>query len=114
MEQNASFSQLTLTPSAIQKIKHLMARDPQVVLRIVVESGGCSGFRYQFKTDTQVNAGDRIFTSEGVRCAVDDLSWPFIQGATLDYIETLSASYFTITQNPQAQTGCGCGQSFSV
>lgn len=79
----------------------------------MVDSGGCSGFRYQFSLDTALQAEDLVFVEGEAVCVVDAVSWPFLEGASLDHVSTLAASHFTLS-NPLARTGCGCGQSFSV
>ena len=104
-----------VSPSAAQRIAHLLASEPAGTrLRVAVEGGGCSGFQYRYDfTQTPPQAEDRIFGTESAPVVVDTTSLEFINGATLDYVERLGAAAFEIT-NPQAKAGCGCGNSFSV
>ena len=97
---------------AAQKLESLLAieanRDSK--LRIFIEGGGCSGFKYGFALDKQQDSEDILIGSTVV---VDCMSMPYLKGATLDYRETLQESGFLIV-NPQAKTTCGCGASFSL
>lgn len=78
-----------------------------------VQGGGCSGFQYGFTFDEEQNEDDFDFEFEGVHLLVDSMSSQYLQGAEIDYTESLSGSQFSI-KNPQATTTCGCGSSFSV
>lgn len=104
-----------MNPGAINKIKELLAEEnnPNLKLRMFVQGGGCSGFQYGFTFDEEANEDDFDFEFEGVHLLVDSMSSQYLQGAEIDYTESLSGSQFSI-KNPNAQTTCGCGSSFSM
>lgn len=106
---------ITITDSAQTKIKDLLAEenDPTLNLRTFVQGGGCSGFSYGFAFDQIQNEDDFEFPLSGVKVLVDAMSMQYLQGAVVDYKEDVMGSSFSIT-NPNAQTTCGCGSSFSV
>jgi len=105
---------VSLTPSAADKIRALMAEDAEVsVLRVAIEGGGCSGFQYGLGFDHGAQEGDHEFECEGVRVVVDPFSAPYLRGARVDYLETIQESGFKI-DNPNAVSSCGCGSSFQV
>lgn len=106
---------LEITPNAAYKIKDLLAEEnnPDLKLRIFVQGGGCSGFSYGFTFDEMSNEDDFVIDLDGVNLLVDSMSSMYLQGATVDYIEELMGSQFKIT-NPNAQSTCGCGSSFSI
>ena len=103
---------LTLTESAILKANDVLAEEgrPDVKIRIFVQGGGCSGFQYGFMIEDIQNDDD--FVIQDIVLA-DAMSMQYLQGATVDYIEELHGSHFKIV-NPNAQSTCGCGSSFSV
>lgn len=102
---------ITITQSAQFKITDILAEEnnPKLKIRAFVQGGGCSGFQYGFTLDEEQNDDD--FEINGV--LVDAMSMQYINGATIDYKEDIHGSQFVI-QNPNAQTTCGCGSSFSV
>jgi iron-sulfur cluster insertion protein len=104
---------ITLTESAITKIKDLLAEEnnPKVLLRVFVQGGGCSGMSYGFTFDEDRNEDDFEVLTD-IPVVVDSMSMQYLQGATINYKEDLMGSSFSI-DNPQAQTTCGCGSSFS-
>jgi iron-sulfur cluster insertion protein len=106
---------ITITDSAIAKIADLLAEEnnPNLKLRTFVQGGGCSGFQYGFTFDEDQNDDDWIFEKDAVKVLVDSMSYQYLAGAVIDYKEDLMGSSFSIT-NPNAQTTCGCGSSFSV
>ena len=105
---------VSLTPSAAEKIRVLMAEDNDVsVLRVAIEGGGCSGFQYGLGFDRGAQEGDHEFECEGVKVVVDPFSAPYLSGARVDYLETIQESGFKI-DNPNAVASCGCGHSFTV
>ena len=107
---------LTITPAAATKIHELMAEDPDgdtMVLRVAIQGGGCSGFQYGLGFDTQPAEGDHELMVEGVNVVVDPFSVPYLQGATIDFLNGLQESGFKI-DNPNAVSSCGCGHSFQV
>jgi iron-sulfur cluster assembly protein len=107
---------LTLTPLAAGKVRELMAEEPDgddLVLRVAIQGGGCSGFQYGLGFDTGAAEGDLELSLEGVHVVVDPFSLPYLQGATIDYLNGLPESGFKI-ENPNAVSSCGCGHSFQV
>lgn len=104
-----------VSPAASARLSYLLADEPAgSYLRVAVEGGGCSGFQYRFDFSTApLAADDRRFGEAASPVVVDEVSLGLMQGATLDYLETLGAAAFEI-KNPQAASGCGCGNSFSV
>src|SRR5262245_53913769 len=109
-------SLVSLTPTAAAKIKELMAEEPEagdLVLRVAIQGGGCSGFQYGLGFDTGAAEGDEILDLEGVRVVVDPFSAPYLRGATIDFLNGLQESGFKI-DNPNASSSCGCGHSFQV
>lgn len=101
---------ITITESAKLKIADILAEEnnPTLRVRAFVQGGGCSGFQYGFTLDEEVGEDD--FEVDGV--LVDSMSMQYLTGATIDYKESEMGANFTI-DNPQAQTTCGCGSSFS-
>jgi iron-sulfur cluster insertion protein len=107
---------IVITDSAKIKILDLLAEEnnPKLALRTFVQGGGCSGFSYGFTFDEVMNEDDFEFPlNETYKVLVDSMSMTYLNEATIDYKEELMGSSFTIT-NPNAQTSCGCGSSFSV
>jgi iron-sulfur cluster insertion protein len=106
---------VTMTESAITKVKALLAdeENTNLKLRMFVEGGGCSGFQYGFTFDEEQNEDDFDMEFDGVHLLVDSLSSQYLQGAEVDYVESLTGSQFSI-KNPQATTTCGCGSSFGA
>ena len=105
---------ITITENAVAKIKDILAEEnnPAIKLRVFVQGGGCSGMQYGFTLDEVVNEDDFDLDINGVTVLVDSMSGTYLQGATVDYKEDQYGSSFTI-KNPNAQTTCGCGSSFS-
>jgi len=106
---------VTIAPGAIAKIKELIAEEnnPNLKLRMFVSGGGCSGMQYGFTFEEEANEDDFDLEFEGIHLLIDSMSSQYLQGAEVDYIESLQGSQFSI-KNPQAQTTCGCGSSFSA
>ena len=106
---------VTMAPGAIAKIKELIAEEnsPNLKLRMFVSGGGCSGMQYGFTFEETANEDDFDLEFEGIHLLIDAMSSQYLQGAEVDYTESLQGSQFSI-KNPQAQTSCGCGSSFSV
>lgn len=102
---------INITDSAAVKIKDLILEenDPSLKVRAFVQGGGCSGFQYGFTMDGEVNEDDFVFED----VVVDSMSAQYMTGATIDYKEDITGSQFVIV-NPNAQSTCGCGSSFSV
>ncbi|CAN1141942.1 Iron-sulfur assembly protein IscA-like 2, mitochondrial [Linum perenne] len=106
-----------LTDNCIRRMKELQASErsaEEKMLRLGVETGGCSGFQYVFDLDDKLNSDDRVFEKEGVKLVVDNVSYDFVKGATIDYVEELIRSAFQVTENPSAVGGCSCKSSFMV
>ena len=105
---------LSVTTAAAGKIKELMAEETDVsVLRVAIQGGGCSGFQYGLGFDRSAVEGDIEFEAHGVHVVVDPFSAPYLQGAEVDYVDTIQQSGFAIN-NPNAVSSCGCGHSFQV
>ena len=106
---------LVFTDIAAAKVADLIAEEgnPELKLRVFVQGGGCSGFQYGFTFDDAVNEDDTLFEKNGVTLLVDSMSFQYLVGAEIDYKEDINGSQFVI-KNPNAQTTCGCGSSFSA
>jgi iron-sulfur cluster assembly protein len=107
---------VTLTPVAADKIRELMAEDPEnagAVLRVAIQGGGCSGFQYGLGFDSGPVDDDETLEQHGVTIVVDPYSAPYLKGATIDFLNGLEESGFKI-DNPNAAASCGCGHSFTV
>lgn len=107
---------ITITDSAVVKLKEILAeeQDPKMKVRMFVQGGGCSGFQYGFTLDDQgAQEDDFVIEKDGVELLVDAMSSQYVQGAEVDWQESVAGSQFAI-RNPNAQTTCGCGSSFSV
>ena len=106
---------MILESSAVAKLRDLVAEEgnPNLMLRVFVQGGGCSGMSYGFTFDEMQNEDDFDFAYEDVKVVVDSMSMQYLQGASIDYKEDLMGASFVIN-NPQAQTTCGCGSSFSI
>lgn len=106
---------MQLAESAVKKIQDLIEEEnnPDLKLRVFVQGGGCSGFQYGFTFDELQNEDDFDYNFSGVKVVVDSMSYQYLQGASIDYVEDVYGASFTI-KNPNATTTCGCGSSFSV
>ncbi|HLI75538.1 MAG TPA: iron-sulfur cluster assembly accessory protein [Acidobacteriaceae bacterium] len=106
---------VNLTPSAIAKVKEIMAtQDPLPAgLRIGVVGGGCSGFQYSMSFENAAGMMDKVVRFDDLKVFVDATSAMYLNGCTVDYVETLEAAGFKF-ENPQVKSTCGCGSSFSV
>jgi iron-sulfur cluster insertion protein len=106
---------LTFTDAAARKVGALIAGEgnPKLMLRVFVQGGGCSGLQYGFEFDEQLQEGDTCVENQGVKLLVDPMSYQYLGGAEIDYREGLEGAQFVI-RNPNAQTTCGCGSSFSA
>lgn len=104
-----------LTETAVSKVKEILAsQDPQPAgLRIAVVGGGCSGFSYSMAFENMPNMLDKTYNFDGLKVFVDQASLLYLDGAQVDYVETLEGSGFKFN-NPNVKTTCGCGSSFSV
>ena len=106
---------ITITETAAGKVKELLeqeATEGDIALRVAVQPGGCAGLRYAMYLDDQLTEKDVAEEKFGVKVVVDKMSAPYVSEATIDFVDSLEASGFTI-DNPAAQGGCACGNSFS-
>lgn len=106
---------MSFTDNAANKVHSLIEEEgnDNLKLRVFVTGGGCSGFQYGFSFDETVNDDDTVIENKGASLLVDPLSYQYLVGAKIDYVEGLEGSRFTV-DNPMAATTCGCGASFSV
>ena len=106
---------IALTPSAVARLKAIAAEKKldNVALRIVIDGGGCSGFQYDFKLDSQKLSDDLEFETDGAVILIDKISFEFVKGAQVDFKESMMGSAFVIN-NPNASSACGCGNSFTI
>lgn len=104
---------LTLTPIAATKVKELLEEEGRddIALRVAVSPGGCAGLRYAMYLDDQTSDKDTVGEQHGVRVVIDKMSVPYLSQATVDFVDSLEQTGFTI-DNPAAQGGCACGHSF--
>ncbi|MCK5876183.1 MAG: iron-sulfur cluster insertion protein ErpA [Candidatus Marithrix sp.] len=108
-------SPLLFTDGAAVKVQQLIDEEnnTDLMLRVFVQGGGCSGFQYGFTFDESVQEGDTVVENQGVKLLIDPMSYQYLVGAEIDYVEDLEGSQFVI-RNPNAVTTCGCGSSFTV
>jgi iron-sulfur cluster insertion protein len=106
---------LVFTHEAAAKVAELIADEdnPELMLRVYIQGGGCSGFQYGFTFAEGVDDGDTEIVTDGVTLVVDPMSLQYLSGAEIDYTEGLQGAQFVI-RNPNASTTCGCGSSFGV
>ena len=109
MEPNS----ITLTASASLRILNVLKDTTNSKFRVYVTGGGCSGFQYGFKFDNDEAFDDDVVEFKDFSVLIDSMSYPYLYGSTLDFVEDLSGAKFVI-QNPNAKTTCGCGESFTV
>lgn len=103
---------VTITDAAAARIKELMPEDgSDHALRMRVVGGGCSGLQYQMGLESEAKETDKVLTVNGIKVFIDTKSALYLAGVEVDYLNGLMESGFKIT-NPNAQTTCGCGQSF--
>ncbi len=115
MQDQAMPSPLLFTDSAAVKVQQLIEEEANenLMLRVFVQGGGCSGFQYGFTFDENLQEGDTVVENQGVKLLIDPMSYQYLVGAEIDYTEGLEGAQFVI-RNPNATTTCGCGSSFSV
>jgi iron-sulfur cluster assembly accessory protein len=106
--------EVTLTDGAAAKVKALLDQEGRtdLRLRVAVQPGGCSGLIYQLYFDERLLDGDAVRDFDGVEVIIDRMSVPYLAGATIDFADTIEKQGFTI-DNPNAQSSCACGDSFS-
>ena len=107
-------SELTLSPSAAQRIHAIgKAEGKPLMLRVAVEGGGCSGFQYQFDLVEAENPDDFKVERDGAAALVDEMSFVLLKGSEIDFVDELAGAEFRV-RNPNAKSSCGCGVSFSI
>ena len=106
---------MSFTDNAADKVHSLIAEEDNdnLKLRVFVTGGGCSGFQYGFTFDEDIQEDDTVIENKGAELLVDPLSYQYLVGAKIDYVEGLEGSRFVV-DNPMASTTCGCGASFSI
>ncbi|GEQ98775.1 heme biosynthesis protein HemY [Iodidimonas gelatinilytica] len=104
-----------LTEKAANRLKNLIAAEggDDLAFRVSVSGGGCSGFSYKFDLSREEEPSDIASNQHGVKVLVDDMSLLYVLGSEIDYVEDLIGASFQV-KNPNAQSSCGCGSSFSV
>ena len=114
-ETNPESQSLLFTDSAVTKVRELIDDEgnDNLMLRVFISGGGCSGFQYGFTFDENTDDSDTIIERGGVKLLVDPMSIQYLTGAEIDYSEGIEGAQFVI-RNPNARTTCGCGSSFSV
>jgi iron-sulfur cluster insertion protein len=106
--------QISLTESAARRVAWIAERQHKpAILRLAVDGGGCAGFTYKFELAAEPEVDDEIAVTQGVKLVVDPISLDLVKGSAVDFVEDLGGAAFKVT-NPNAQSGCGCGSSFSV
>ncbi|HEX2803336.1 MAG TPA: iron-sulfur cluster assembly accessory protein [Sphingomicrobium sp.] len=105
---------ISLTQNAARRVAAIAARkNAPPVLRLAVDGGGCAGFTYSFELAEAPAPEDAVAETDGVKLVVDPASLELVRGSAVDFVEDLGGAAFRVT-NPNAQSGCGCGSSFSV
>ena len=104
---------IELTNSASNRIMNVLKEDERSKFRVYVTGGGCSGFQYGFKFDDDEAFDDDVIDFGEFKVLIDSMSYPYLFGSTLDFVEDLSGAKFVI-ENPNAKTTCECGESFTV
>jgi len=110
---SSEMTSINLSGNAVKRIQDLLPSHESNYFRVYVTGGGCSGFQYGFKFDDNPEGDDDVVDFDGFTILLDSLSYPYLYGSTLDYVEDLSGSRFLVT-NPNAKTTCGCGESFTI
>lgn len=106
---------ITLTENLAKRVAALQASEnrPDLMLRVAVLGGGCSGFQYQFSFADGLESGDLVFEKDGTQVVIDEMSLQYLGGCTIDYVDDLIGASFQV-KNPNATSSCGCGTSFAV
>ncbi len=106
---------LEFSESAVKKLKQLQAEEqnPNLKLRVSVYGGGCSGFQYTFSLEEEEKPVDKSVVKHGATLLIDQMSYQYLTGSAVDYVEGLEGAMFVVN-NPNAKSTCGCGSSFSV
>ncbi len=107
-------SEISLTENAARRVAWIAERQSRpAILRLAVDGGGCAGFTYKFELADSAEAEDEVAETDGVKLVVDPVSLDLLRGSAVDFVEDLNGAAFKVV-NPNAQSGCGCGSSFSV
>ena len=107
-------SDISLTESAAKRVAWIAERQAKpAILRLAVDGGGCAGFTYKFELAEAAESDDAVVETDGVKLVVDPMSLELLKGSAVDFVEDLNGAAFKVL-NPNAQSGCGCGSSFSV
>jgi iron-sulfur cluster assembly accessory protein len=107
-------SDISLTENAAKRVAWIAERQAKpAILRLAVDGGGCAGFTYKFELADRADAEDSVAEMDGVKLVVDPISLDLVRGSAVDFVEDLGGASFKVL-NPNAQSGCGCGSSFSV
>src|SRR5690242_12406789 len=107
-------SDISLTENAAKRVAWIAERQSKpAILRLAVDGGGCAGFTYKFELADGADGGDTVVETDGVKLVVDPISLDLLRGSAVDFVEDLGGASFKVL-NPNAQSGCGCGSSFSV
>lgn len=115
MEDCTNIADINFSEQAVNKVAELIEQEknPNLKLRVYIIGGGCSGFSYGFSFDDTVKDGDSKIENKGVGLIIDPMSYQYLIGSTINYLEDLQGARF-IVENPNAKTTCGCGSSFSI
>lgn len=113
--QAAATRIVTVSADAAARISELREKrgEPDLMLRVSVLGGGCSGFQYKYEFDKSQNDDDHLFQRDDIAVIVDDVSLDLLAGSEIHFQKDIMGAYFTI-QNPNASSSCGCGSSFSI
>ena len=107
-------TEISLSPAAAQRIRAIgLAEGRDVMLRVAVEGGGCSGFQYQFDLVDAAEPDDLRVERDGAAALIDEMSMVMLKGSVIDFVDELASAEFKI-RNPNAKSSCGCGVSFSI
>jgi iron-sulfur cluster insertion protein len=107
-------SDISLTENAAKRVAWIAERQSKpAILRLAVDGGGCAGFTYKFELADSSENDDTVAETDGVRLIVDPVSLDLVRGSAVDFVEDLGGAAFKVL-NPNAQSGCGCGSSFSA
>ncbi|MDH3388703.1 MAG: iron-sulfur cluster insertion protein ErpA [Gammaproteobacteria bacterium] len=106
---------LGFSDSAVRKLKSIQQEEgnPNLMLRVSVYGGGCSGFQYTFSLDEEAKPTDRMVEKDGATLIIDQMSYQYLAGSEVDFSEGLEGAMFVVN-NPNATSTCGCGASFSI
>ena len=105
---------VSLSPSAAKRVAFIADKQGRAaILRLSVDGGGCAGFTYKFELADAAEGDDTVAETDGVKLVVDPVSLDLVRGSAVDFVEELGGASFKVL-NPNAQSGCGCGSSFSV